>query len=121
MAAPMQSRLGIHSNVIGLRAGLPRRFQEQQPVLVIVEDRLPAVSPIHHLVQRSWMLDSELAGHLPAPTLWRPAGNVSAPNPGMCRNFVLTPIRRNSWFSRWPSVFWRACSAVCCRPNALPD
>src|SRR6266480_4607622 len=49
----------------GLLAGLSERLQEQTPVLVVDEYRLPTVPAIHQVVNRSLILDSQLAWHGP--------------------------------------------------------
>ena len=47
---------------LGLAASLTRRRQELLPVLVVPEDRLPLIPAIHHVVNRSRILHSELSG-----------------------------------------------------------
>jgi hypothetical protein len=47
----------------GLAANLTQRRQELLPVLVVPEDRLPLIPAIHHVVNRSRILHSELSGH----------------------------------------------------------
>jgi hypothetical protein len=47
----------------GFPASLPHGIQETPPISILPEDRLPAVPPIHDLVDRSRMLDPQLAWH----------------------------------------------------------
>jgi hypothetical protein len=49
---------------VGLQASFPEGVQEQKPILVAIEDRFAAVSAVHHVVDRSWILRSEFASHL---------------------------------------------------------
>jgi len=44
-------------------AGLAQCLNKPQPILIIPEDRLPSIAPIHHMVNRSRILHSELARH----------------------------------------------------------
>ena len=46
-----------------LGARLPERFQKALPIRVIFENGFAAVAAIHDVVNRAWILDSELAGH----------------------------------------------------------
>jgi hypothetical protein len=47
----------------GLFAGLAQRFQEPAPVLVILKDGLAPVAPIHDVVNRPRILNSQFAPH----------------------------------------------------------
>ena len=52
---------------------LGQSLKETFPIHVILEDGFTAVPTIHHMVNRAWILDSQLAGHaedLP----WRTVG-----------------------------------------------
>ena len=42
---------------------LGQSLKEALPIRVILEDGFTAVTPIHHMVNRPWILHSELAGH----------------------------------------------------------
>ena len=44
-------------------AGLAQRFDKQLAVLVVNDNRFPPIAPSHHVVDRSWILDTRLAGH----------------------------------------------------------
>src|SRR6266542_1591196 len=50
---------------IGLGTALGQRFQETLPVGIVLEDRLPPITPIHHVVKGSLILHSQLAWHRP--------------------------------------------------------
>jgi hypothetical protein len=47
---------GVHLP-IGLPARLPQRFQKQQPISVVTENRLSAIPTIHHVINRPRILD----------------------------------------------------------------
>jgi hypothetical protein len=47
----------------GLAARLAQRAQERLPVGVVLEDRLAAVAPVHHVVDRAGIFDAQRAGH----------------------------------------------------------
>src|ERR1039457_6989774 len=49
----------------GLLARLRERLQQPLPVLVILEDGLPPVAPIHHVIDRPRILDAQLPSHAP--------------------------------------------------------
>jgi hypothetical protein len=51
----------------------------------------PAIPFQRHVIDRSRILNSELAIHYPAPRL-SPHAEVSRPDAGMWKKFVLTPI-----------------------------
>jgi septum formation inhibitor-activating ATPase MinD len=47
----------------GLGAGFREGFKETDAVVVVLEDGFTAVTAIHHVIDRSGVLDSQLAGH----------------------------------------------------------
>src|ERR1035438_7001665 len=49
----------------GLLTRLRERLQEPLPVLVILENGLPPVAPIHHVINRPRILDAQLPSHPP--------------------------------------------------------
>jgi hypothetical protein len=53
---------GMHLPV-GLLACLSQGLDEVVPVHVVKEDVLTLVSTAHHVIHRSWILESELARH----------------------------------------------------------
>ena len=52
-----------------------QRGNEPPPVCVIPEDRLAAVTPTHHMINRPRIFNSDLSRHAPNPT--QPADNMS--------------------------------------------
>src|SRR6266446_2882246 len=48
---------------IGFRASLSEGFQEQSSVVVVLENGFPAITAVHHMVNRSRVLHSELSSH----------------------------------------------------------
>src|SRR6266496_1554354 len=62
---------GMHVPV-RLATALAQGGQEQFPILVIPEDRLPPIPPTHHVIDRPWIFDTQLARHSPTlPTIKR--------------------------------------------------
>jgi hypothetical protein len=47
----------------GPEASFPQRFQKPFPILVVFENRFPPIPAIHHMINRSGILHSQLAGH----------------------------------------------------------
>ena len=48
---------------VGLFAGLAQCGQEQSTIGIINEDGLTAVTPVHDVINRPWVLNSEFASH----------------------------------------------------------
>ena len=63
---------------VGLLTGFDQRIQEQQPVLVVSINRLPPVPSVHHMIDRSRILNSDLASHNPTPIV-SPRGGCQGP------------------------------------------
>ena len=68
---------GVHLP-IGLLTRFGQRIQEQPPVLVVRINRLPPVPSVHHVIDRSRILNSKLASHNPGPRLSPHGGAVKA-------------------------------------------
>jgi hypothetical protein len=54
-------------------------------------NRLPPVPSIHHVVDRSGMLNSELPSHDPKPRLSRLAGSLKPPHPSVVEKLCSDP------------------------------
>jgi len=67
-----------HAQAGGLGARLAQRLDETLPILVIVEDRFAPVAAIHDVVDRSGILDSQLARH--AGRMARAASGINIKN-----------------------------------------
>ena len=48
---------------LGFAARLVKGFQKTPPVDVVVVNRLPPIASVHDMVDRSGVLDTQLAGH----------------------------------------------------------
>ena len=57
----------------GLLTGLAQGLQEEFAVLIVLEDRLAPVAPIHDMVDRTRILNSQLSGHAQAKQLDQPS------------------------------------------------
>src|ERR1051326_960959 len=75
---------------VGFLTGFCQRVQEEQPVLVVVEYGIPAVATVHDVINRAWILNSELASHIAGQRMRRWATRSSR---ALWKNFVLTPLR----------------------------
>ena len=51
---------------IGLGAGFGKGLKETPTAQIVVENGFAAVAPVHHVVDGSWILDTQLATHAPA-------------------------------------------------------
>jgi hypothetical protein len=49
----------------GLAAGFAERFQEAPPIQVVFENRFPPVAPVHQVIDRAGILDSQFSPHTP--------------------------------------------------------
>ena len=58
--------IGMHLPA-GLGAALAQGFQKKLAVLVILENRLPPISPVHDVINRAGILHSEFARHANDP------------------------------------------------------
>ena len=54
--------LGVHLPV-AFRAGFTQRLEPQLTIGIAADNRLPAITAAHHVIDRSGVLDSDLAGH----------------------------------------------------------
>ena len=63
----------------GRKPALAASLQQPLPVLVILKDGLPAVTPIHHMIIRARVLDAQLPRHAPTlmPLLLRSQENIA--------------------------------------------
>ena len=51
--------IGMHLP-IGLDTALPQRLQAAEPIRVIFENRLPPISPVHHMIDRARILHRQV-------------------------------------------------------------
>src|SRR5213078_524229 len=71
----------------GLITGLSERLQKQTPVLIVDEYWLPTVPTIHHMVNRLFILDSQLA--------WQGAHRLKTPKHVNSHLRPLSSVSRN--------------------------
>ena len=50
---------------VGLGTALAQGFQETLPVSIVLEDGIPPIPTIHHMINGSFIFDSQLARHRP--------------------------------------------------------
>src|SRR5437867_13385698 len=60
---------------IGLLAALPERLYPPVPIRVVFENRLPPISPVHHVIDRIRILHPQFARHAAYPC-WGSGGRV---------------------------------------------
>src|SRR5436190_3827852 len=77
---------GFSKRFKGFLTSLAEGLKKQTAILVILEDRFPPVTPVHHMINSTWVLNPELACHGSRPSVrdFRAAVNH-------WKYFVLTP------------------------------
>lgn len=78
----------------GLSTGFPKRRQKVLPILVVLENWLPPVAPAHHMIDRTWILDSRSTRHLAEPpnslTCRQPLSTIAGTDP-----FPISVLKQN--------------------------
>src|SRR5436853_7922020 len=95
---------------IGLLAALPERLYPPVPIRVVFEYRLPPISPVHHMIDRTRILHPQFARHAAYPC--RGSGGESSHN---------STIAGTDTFSRFEPCQIAAVSADNSRAHAERD